>query len=222
MADEEIQEDEGQKELTRREARIQELTRRNTELERLVNMDNRLQETARVTQQTAQTVGQIAQKMNQPVDQEDDKWTPFLKPKMGKILDEVLAPYKNAIFQLADKNDRLETMVEFPEYKDPEIQKEVEDIRNLRAQNGASPEPRTNIITFLRGRNPEKFVGKTPTSAEDKQNRQEDANQVHVESRITSTPPNRGAVGKTLNLDTASAADIEKWATETGVGKELI
>jgi hypothetical protein len=226
MAEEDGQEtqDEGEKELTRREARIQELTRRNTELERLVNMDNRMQETARVTQQTAQAVGQIASKLNQPAEDAEDKWTPFLKPKMGKLLEEALTPYKNAIIQLADKNDRLETMHKFPEYGDPEIEQEVETIRQQRAQQTGQYEPRENILHFLKGQKPERFAGKgrKPAATEEAPNRQEEQSQVHVESKITSTPPNRAIKGKTLDLNTASAADIEKWATESGFGDQPI
>lgn len=220
---EEVQEDEDEKELSRSEARIQELTRRNTNLERLVNMDNRIKETVQTNQQIAQSVNQIASKMNQTTEDPEDKWTPFLKPKMGKIIEEALGPYKAAILQLADKNDKLETMAEFPEYKDPEIQQEVESIRQQRAQQTGQYEPRTNILTFLRGQKPEKFAGKkAPAATEEESNRQEEQNQVHVESKVASTPPNRAIKGKTLDLNTASAADIEKWATETGFGNQSI
>jgi len=217
--------DEGEKELTRREARIQELTRRNTELERLVNMDKRIDAVGAAATQAANAAAQIAARNNQPAEDPEDKWTPFLKPKMGKIMAEALQPYQNAIIQLADKNDRLETLHKFPEYSDPEIEQEVETIRQQRAQQTGQYEPRENILHFLKGQKPERFAGKgktKPAAAEEEANRQEEASQVHVESRITSTPPNRAVKGKTLDLNTASAADIEKWATESGFGNQPI
>lgn len=217
------QEGEEEKELTRREARIQELTRRNTELERLVNMDKRIDAVAGAAQQAANAANLAAQNMNKSAEDED-KWTPFLKPKMGKIIEEALTPYKQAIITLADQNDRLQTMQKYPEYTDPEIQQEVENIVLQRQQQTGQREPRENVILYLRGQNPDKFAGKgkKPAAGEESVNRQEEQSQVHVESKITSTPPNRALKGKTLELNTATAADIEKWATETGWGNESI
>jgi len=217
---EEAAEQEAERAKTRYQEKIDELSRRNKELERLVNMDSRMQESANLTRQTAQAVGQIAQKLSQPAEDKNDQWTPFLRPKMDPILREVLTPYQNALMQMADKTDKLETMLEFPEYKDPEIQREVETVREQRRQQSGVIEPRSNILTFLRGRDPDKYAGKKPAAVEDSEIRRNEAGQVHVENQTTRSTPE--PKGKVLNLDTASAADIEKWAAETGVGNQLI
>lgn len=139
---------------SRAEQRIQELARRNQELEKLVNMSQRLDqvETNQQMQQQAQVQQQRA------ADPEVEQWTPWIRPKMMPVLQEILQPYQQAFMNLVDKQDFLETIIEYPEYKDPEVQQQVEQVRKMRLQQTGQLESRKAVIIYLRGQNVDKIA----------------------------------------------------------------
>lgn len=192
--------------VTKAEERIKELDRRNKELERLVNMSKRLDNTEQITQQVAQVVSD----MKKPAAEDDGGWGKFLDPKVAPAIEKAIAPLRNAIFQLMDEKDHLKTLIREPKYsKDPELQSEVEEVRRQRHRQTGILEPRENIITYMRGQNPDRFK-----EEETRQERREEAENTHVETSA-GVGGSRADSRRESGLTTASTLEeMEKWFQE--------
>lgn len=196
--------------------RIDELLRRNKELEKLVNMDNRLKgvETG---------VAQIGQHLTKPVEKPPSEWDNFMRPKVAPIIEEALLPYKQALLGLGDQNDLLRTMINYPEYNDPEIQQEVESARSERQRQTGQYEPRENVILYMRGKDPEKFAKKGGKKEE------KSADEIASEAgnrgqRGTVHTESSGGVGTTRaagriqkTAEDATVEEMEKFMAESGM-----
>lgn len=186
--------------------RIDELTKRNKELENLVNMKKRVDDIeSTVDLAVRNQQAQLAQ-VKEPED--EGGWGKFLSPKVAPIIEKIVAPLKGAIFQLADENDKLKTMLAEPKFRDPEIEAEVEGIRKQRFHQTGQVEPRANVITFLKGQNPDRF------KEEDKTARREEAEGTHIETGAGvggSRADSRRDAGLTTN---SSIEEMEKWFQE--------
>lgn len=198
---------EEEKQDSKAQERIKELDRRNKELEKLVNMKTRIDNIESAVDRAARIQEEASRKSEAPVD--DGGWNTFLGPKVDPLIEKHLGPIKKAILHLADENDHLRTLTTTPKYRDPEIQAEVENIRRQRQKDTGLLEPRSNIITFLKGQNPEKF-----TEDKEMENRREDSASVHVEtnagvsgSRADSRASNRSAEDMTIE-------ELEKWMVD--------
>jgi len=189
------------------EDRIKELTRRNSELEKLINMEQRMGN----LEGAANT---IAQRLNTPAaPATDDVWDPFMRPKVNPLIEEAVGPLRNAVIGLADQNDLLKTLHAYPEYNDPEVQAEVENLRRLRFQQSGQVESRENIIIYMRGRNPERFVKKTESETETREARGE---QIHVESG-SGVGQSRAATPAGKFAQDATVEEMEKFMSESNM-----
>lgn len=200
---------EQQKDENRAQERIQELARRNKELENIINMQKRLDNTEGTVQQVAQGVQQIAQiqQQQQNANKQEDPWTPFMKPKVQPLLEEAMQPVRHGFRIMGDQIDYLKTMLNHPEFKDPEVQQEVENIRIQRERAG-NPESRENIIIYLKG------LGKikSPTGAQSGDSeRQEKPSAAFVETGA-GVGQTRAATKPQKSAENSSVEEMEKWA----------
>lgn len=189
------------------EDRIKELTRRNSELEKLINMEQRMGN-------LEGAASALASRLNQPAaPATDDVWDPFMRPKVNPLIEEAVAPLRNAVIGLADQNDYLKALANYPEYKDPEIQAEVENLRRLRFQQSGQVESRENVIIFLKGRSPEKFAKKAEDESETREARGE---QIHVEGS-PGVGQSRAATPAGKFAQDATVEEMEKFMSESNM-----
>jgi hypothetical protein len=185
---------------TKAQDRIKELDRRNKELEKLVNMKERID---RVESAVDLASRQAADREKPKQEEDKEGWGAFLEPRITPTLERNLQPIRNAILRLADENDHLRTLITVPKYRDPEIQAEVEQIRQDRLRQTGQLEPRPNIITFMKGQNPERFKDE-----EDQSSRREDA---HVEHSAGVGGPRAASRAETRSAEDMSVEELEKW-----------
>lgn len=188
------------------ESRIQELNRRNAELEKLVNMNQRISGLENAAAQIGQRLQEQPRQQQAP-----NEWDTFMRPKVEPIIREALAPYEQAIRGLADQNDYLKTMNMYPEYKDPEVQQEVDQLRNARLQQSGQLESRENVLLYMRGRNPERF-----SKPKEEPEREEPKQPVHVEGQ-NGMGNSRARVPGQKTAEEATVEEMEKFMMETNM-----
>lgn len=188
------------------EKRIASLTKKIAEQEKLLNMKSRIDEVADTANEALRN-SRGAEK--EPED--EGGWLKFLGPKVGPLIEKALLPYKQAIVNLADYSDKLETMLEHPKYRtDPELQEEVESIRRQRQKQTGMAEPRKNVITYLKGEKPELFKEEENTM----QNRREENSAIHTESNAGVGGPRAEKPGGHGLTTDSTVEEIEKYLME--------
>lgn len=206
MSDPATAEDEKKaKEESAAQTRIKELDRRNKELERLVNMKQRLERAESTADQALAMQNRAGKTKEEAPD--PNNWKGFLGPKVDPLLEEKLAPIRGAILRLADENDRLTTMLGNEKYKtDPELQAEVEQIRQDRLRQTGQLEPRNNVLTYMKGTDPKRFEENNT-----KEERREDIAGATVET-TAGVGGSRAEAQKGSGLtENSSLEEFEKW-----------
>lgn len=195
------------KALSKAEERIKEMDRRNKELEKLVNMKNRLEGVESTVAEVVARQGQ--QKTEEAPDPQN--WSGFLGPKVNPIIEKVVAPLRQALFHVADRNDRLDTMLKHDIYRtDPELQDEVEQIRASRYKQTGNLEPRDNIITYMKGHSDYKDRFEKKEFAKE---REEEATAAITETSQGEGAPRAAKQERGLTKD-SSVEEMEKWFRE--------
>jgi hypothetical protein len=78
-------------------------------------------------------------------------WMEFFRPKIDPYLEQREMPLRNALVGMADQLDYTQTLIEFPEYKDPATQQEVEKLRQERHRASGQLFSRRDVMIYITG-----------------------------------------------------------------------